>query len=174
MAQKAAKSLASRNTFILRRNHLVTLAIHLLFLLFEILFVRRRSWLAYLAFCLPAFVIEIYLDIIGRPEYSHDGFLRRPGQDLGAKGLTEYMWDVVYWTWINILLVLIFGDKAWWLYLVVPGYTAYLATTTVGGLKAVISPPRDTGNAMATGTEIKRQQKLGKKGQQRMAYQDVY
>jgi SRP-independent targeting protein 2/TMEM208 len=172
--QKAAKSLASRNTFILRRNHLITVALHLLFLLFQILLVHRRSWPFYLTFCGPAIAIEIYLDVIGRPEYSHDGFLRRPGQDLDAQGLTEYMWDVVYWTWINIPLVLLFGNNAWWLYLVVPAYTIYLAVTTVGGLKAMLSPPQDDGDATTTGSESKRQQKLGKRAQQRMAYQNQY
>ena len=109
--------------------------------------------------------------MIGRPEYSHDGFLRRPGQDLDAKGLTEYMWDVVYWTWINTLLVIIFGNGAWWLYAVVPIYTIYLTVTTVGGLKAMLSPPTD-GDATSTGSESKRQQKLGKRAQQRMTYQN--
>jgi len=112
--------------------------------------------------------------VIGRPEYSHDGFLRRPGQDLDAQGLTEYMWDVVYWTWINIPLALIFGNNAWWLYLVVPVYTIYLAATTVGGLKAMLSPPQDDGDATTTGLESKRQQKLEKRAQQRMAYQNQY
>lgn len=174
MARKAAKSLASRNTFILTRNHLITAALHLFFLILQILLVRPRSWLMYVTFCFPASVIEVYLDMIGRPEYSHDGFLRRPGEDLDAKGLTEYMWDVVYWTWINIPLVLIFGNKAWWLYSVVPLYTVYLAATTVGGLKAMLTPPQDGVDATATASESKRQQKLGKKGQQRMAYQNQY
>jgi hypothetical protein len=125
-------------------------------------------------FCTPAIAIEIYLDFIGRPEYSHDGFLRRPGQDLDAPGLTEYMWDVVYWTWINIPLVLMIGNYAWWLYSIVPIYTIYLAATTVGGLQSMLSPPQDDGNATMTGSESKRQQKLGKRAQQRMAHQNQY
>jgi SRP-independent targeting protein 2/TMEM208 len=146
----------------------------MLFILFQTLLVRPRSWLLYFIFCSPALAIQSYLHVIGWPEYSHDGFLRRPGQDMDARGLTEYMWDVVYWTWINVPLVLTFGNGAWWLYAVVPAYTIYLAATTVGGLKAMLSPPQDDGDATATGAESKRQQKLGKRAQQRMAYQDDY
>lgn len=135
---------------------------------------RRRSWLLHFVLCSPAIALEIYLDVIGRPEYSHDGFLRLPGQDLDAKGLTEYMWDVVYWTWINIPLMLIFGDKAWWLYLVVPVYTVYLAVTTVGGLKTMLTPRQDDGDATNTDPESRRQQKVGKRAQQRMAHQNQY
>ena len=163
--------MASRNTFLLRRNHLASFALYVLLLLIQIVLVRPRSWLLYFIFCTPQIAIEIYLDMIGRPEYSHDGFLRRPGQDLDARGLTEYMWDVVYWTWINTLLVIIFGNGAWWLYAVVPIYTIYLTVTTVGGLKAMLSPPTD-GDATSTGSESKRQQKLGKRAQQRMTYQN--
>jgi SRP-independent targeting protein 2/TMEM208 len=82
------------------------------------------------------------------------------------------MWDVVYWTWINLPLVLILGNHAWWLYSVVPVYTIYLAATTVGGIKSMLSPPQDDENATTTGSESKRQQKLGKRAQQRMAHQN--
>ena len=145
----------------------MTFGLFILFLLFQLLLVRPRSWLLYVTFCAPSLAIQSYLHVIGLPEYSHDGFLRRPGQDLDAPGLTEYMWDVVYWTWICVPSVLIFGNKAWWLYAVVPIYTVYLAATTVGGLKAMLTPPSDAANL----AESKRQQKLGKKAQQRMAYQ---
>lgn len=62
--QKAAKTLAARNNLLLRRNHLITIALHLLFLLFQLLLVRRRSWLLYFIFCAPAVAVEIYLDVI--------------------------------------------------------------------------------------------------------------
>lgn len=42
--------------------------------------------------------------------------MRRPGQDLEAKGLTEWMWDVLYWTWGCVVLVALVGDWAWWFY----------------------------------------------------------
>jgi SRP-independent targeting protein 2/TMEM208 len=176
--QKAAKTLASRNTLLLRRNHLITIGLHVLFTLFQLLLVRPRSWLLYFIFCSPAVAVEIYLDVIGRPEYSHDGFLRRPGQDLDAPGLTEYMWDVVYWIWINLAVVMALGDWAWWLWVLLPTYTVYLALTTVGGLRAMLSPAQDRDSESKrrqnNDSESKRQQKLGKRAQQRMASQNQY
>ena len=41
--------------------------------------------------------------------------LKRAGEDLDAKGLTEWMWDIVYWTWGVITLAAIFGKWAWYL-----------------------------------------------------------
>ena len=112
--------------------------------------------------------IEVYLDFIGRPQYSHDGFLRKAGQDLSASGLTEYMWDLVYWTWISTFSALLLGDKAWWLYSVVPVYTLYLIATVLGGLKGYLPASDSCLEATDIGVESKRQQKKERRVQEAM------
>jgi len=39
--------------------------------------------------------------------------LRRAGEDLDAQGLTEFLWDVLYWTWGCLLFAAALGDWAW-------------------------------------------------------------
>jgi len=171
MAQKAAKSLAVRNGATLTRTHLISISIHTLFILLRFL-PFSRSLTPYILLSAPALVLEFYLDRLGRPSYTADGSLRRAGEDLDAKGLTEFMWDIVYWTWINIVLVILLGNRAWWLYLVVPAYSIYLAATTVGGMKGMLG---GMGGADGNGTgapeaESKRQKKMEKRGGQKVAY----
>lgn len=50
-----------------------------------------------------------------RPKYNGKE-LKSAGDDLEAKGLTEWMWDVVYWTWGCVVLAALVGDWAWYLY----------------------------------------------------------
>jgi hypothetical protein len=157
-----------RNAATLTRTHLISVILHSLLILLRF-FLLSRSLIPYLLLSAPALVLEFYLDRLGRPSYAADGSLRRAGEDLEAKGLTEFMWDIVYWTWINIALVVMFGDKAWWLYLVVPGYAIYLAATTVGGMKGMLGGIEGAA-AAAPEAESKRQKKMEKRGGQKVAY----
>lgn len=79
----------------------------------------RRSLYPYILLSLPGLLIEFWFERIARPTYV-DGpngkELKRAGEDLDAKGLTEWMWDIVYWTWICLGIVTVAGDWAWWLY----------------------------------------------------------
>lgn len=61
-------------------------------------------------------MIEYYLERLGRPSYIPTGDLRSPGEDMEAKGVTEYLWDIVYVTWGVLGLVGIAGEWAWWLW----------------------------------------------------------
>lgn len=61
-------------------------------------------------------MIEYYLERLGRPSYTPTGDLRSPGEDMEAKGVTEYLWDIVYVTWCVMGLVGIAGEWAWWLW----------------------------------------------------------
>lgn len=147
-------------------------AIHTLFILLRF-FLLARSLTPYLLLSAPALVLEFYLDRLGRPSYSADGSLRRAGEDLDAKGLTEFMWDIVYWSWINIGLVILFGNRAWWLYVVVPAYSIYLAATTVGGMKGMLGGMGAAGGDGAgagSEAESKRQKKMEKRGGQKVTY----
>lgn len=150
---------------------MISVIIHALFILLRFFFLSR-SLTPYLLLSAPALVLEFYLDRLGRPSYAADDSLRRAGEDLEAKGLTEFMWDVVYWTWINVALVILFGNRAWWLYLVVPVYSTYLAATTLGGMKGLLG---GMGGAAGDGTaapevESKRQRKMEKRGGQKVSY----
>ncbi|KKK11899.1 hypothetical protein P175DRAFT_0534309 [Aspergillus ochraceoroseus IBT 24754] len=169
MAQKAAKTLAARNTSVLLRTHLITLALHSLFLLLHWTFNRPRSLKPYCLLACPTLAIEFYLDRLGRPAYNAaDGSLRSPGEDLGAAGLTEYMWDILYWTWGCIGAACLFGDRAWWLWIVVPVYSVWLAYSTLTGVRSGLAGMG--GEAEQTGGESKRQKKMEKRGGQRVQY----
>ncbi len=175
--QKAAKNLTVRNAARLQQTHLITLAINSVFLLSRFTFRRSLSLKSYVCFSLPGAIIEFYLDRVARPTYAADGTIRSGGEDLDAEGLTEFMWDVLYWTWINVILVIILGNRAWWLYLVVPGYAIYAAVTTASGLKGMLSGMSGAGGGGGGGGEgegsasqSKRQAKMEKRGGQRVAY----
>lgn len=169
MAQKAAKTLTVRNAARLKQTHLITLLLHSIFLLLRFTLRRALSLKRYLLLSLPALAIELYLDRLAQPSYKPDGSLRRAGEDLDAKGLTEFMWDIVYWTWINLLLVVVLGNRAWWLYLIVPGYAIYAAVTTASGLKGMLGGMAG-GGGEAGEPASKRQAKMEKRGGQRVAY----
>ncbi|PWY93257.1 DUF788 domain protein [Aspergillus sclerotioniger CBS 115572] len=172
MAQKAAKTLAARNASLLLRTHVISAALHALFLVLHWLFNRPRSLTPYLVLACPTLLIEFYLDRLGRPSYATpDGSLRSPGEDLGAAGLTEYMWDVLYWTWGCIGAVCVFGDRAWWLWTVVPVYSVWLAYSTFTGMKNGLAGMGGGGGGQEqVATESKRQKKMEKRGGQRAQY----
>ncbi|KAI9837829.1 MAG: hypothetical protein M1819_006763 [Sarea resinae] len=187
MAQKAAKTLASRNTTILNRTHIISLFIHGFFILLRLLLLRssvtRRTYVLYSLLSTPALIVEIWLEKVGRPTYGAPRVggsskeLRKSGEDLEAKGLTEYLWDVLYWTFGCIIMSAIFGDRAWWLWTrnrhktAIPGYSAYLAYTTFGGMRkgmAGLSGAGSDGAAMSmgAGSQSSNRQKMEKRGGQ--------
>jgi hypothetical protein len=89
--------------------------------------------------------------------------------------LTEYMWDVLYWTWGCIGAVCLFGDRAWWLWVVIPGYSAWLAYSMVTGMRSGLAglgggDAAGAGTGTAGGAESKRQRKMEKRGGQKVQY----
>ncbi|KAI4181238.1 MAG: hypothetical protein L6R41_006735 [Letrouitia leprolyta] len=176
MAQKAAKQQAARNTAILRRTHLVSLAINAAFLLSRLIIFRasctRTTYLLYGLLSAPAFGVEFWFERIGRPTIAPNGELKKAGEDLEAKGLTEYMWDVLYWTWGCIIIASVFGDKAWWAWTVVPLYSIWLAWTTFGGLREGMAGMTGGTNSgeIGNGSASNRQKKMERRGGQKMQY----
>lgn len=127
----------------------------------------------YIALSFPAFAIEFWLEKIGRPTFAPSGELTRSGEDLEAQGLTEYLWDVLYWSWGCIGLASVFGDRVWWAWLVIPLYSLWLAYTTFGGMRQAMTGmavqggvAEDKGNAGSSN----RQKKLEKRGGQKVQY----
>lgn len=128
----------------------------------------RKSILLYLVLSAPQLLVQLYFERLSRPTLNEDGGVKRPGEDLDAKGLTEYMWDVVYWSYACIALAAIIGDYAWWLWAVIPAYSVYAAYTTytgmTGGYQDAAGVPQP-----ASGTS-KRQAKMEKRGGQKVQY----
>lgn len=89
---------------------------------------------------------------------------------MGASGLTEYMWDVLYWTWGCMGAVCVFGDRAWWLWVVVPLYSVWLAYTTLTGMRSGLAGMGGGAPGDEHVGESKRQKKMEKRGGQRVQY----
>jgi hypothetical protein len=171
MAKSAAKALAQRNASRLRSTHTTTLTLHIVFLLASQTLRYNLSLKRYILFTLPALLIEAYLHILAQPTHAPDGTIRSGGSDLAEKGLTEFMWDVVYWTWINMLIVGVVGNWGWWFYGVVPCYAVYCVVGAARGVRGLLgggAAGGGEGDGAAAGS--KRQAKMEKRGGQRVAY----
>jgi hypothetical protein len=132
----------------------------------------RATYLLYLGLGAPAFVIEFWFERNGRPTLGPNGELKKPGDDLEAKGLTDYMNDVLYWTWATITMAAIFGDRAWWMYLAVPVYSVWLAYSTFAGVRqGMAGLGGQSGESDATPEGLSnRQKKFEKRGGQKVQY----
>ncbi|CAG8983155.1 hypothetical protein HYALB_00010303 [Hymenoscyphus albidus] len=125
MAQKAKKDRAKANTAALNNLHIGTLIVNAVFMLFNILF-RRRSFLAYVILSIPCFIAEFILESTGRPKFdASTKALKSSGEDLAAQGLTEYMFDIIWITWVSLISVILLGNWGWLLWSVVPVYGLY-------------------------------------------------
>ena len=173
MANKAAKALAAANTARLNQTLYLTLGIHLLFwLLRGLVFrasLRRVSLALYLVLASPQLLVQLYLERLGRPARGPDGTLVRAGADLAAPGLTESLWDLVYWTYGCVVLAALAGVWAWLLWAAVPLYALYAAWRLFATMRAGYSnataeaPPSEAGTS-------KRQAKMDKRAAQNKIY----
>lgn len=135
MAQKAKKDRAKSNAAALNNLHIGAAVVNGLFLAWHFFF-RSRSLLAYVLFSLPSFICQFALEKAGRPKFDPaTGALKASGEDLSAKGLTEYMWDVVWVTWGCQILVMLLGNWFWLLWTIVPAYGAYQGYGLLGQAK---------------------------------------
>ncbi|KAL2680855.1 hypothetical protein Neosp_008458 [[Neocosmospora] mangrovei] len=132
MAQKAKKDRAKSNAAALNNLHIGSLVVNVLFLLSHFLFRSRSLWL-YGLLSAPALICEYVLEISGRPKYDPSTrALRSAGEDLNSAGLTDYMFDVIWVTWASAIFVILFGNKGWLLWVVVPAYGLYLGSGLLG------------------------------------------
>ena len=125
-----------------------------------------------LYFCLnaPAIIIEFWFERLGRPSHAPNGELKRSGDDLEAKGLTEYLFDVLYWTWGTLVFAIIFGDKAWWLWMAIPIYSVWAAYSTFGSMRQGMAGMAGQGSDGTNGAVSNRQKKIEKRGGQKVQY----
>ncbi|KAF8435605.1 hypothetical protein BGX38DRAFT_1274878 [Terfezia claveryi] len=176
MAQKAAKQVARRNATSLNTLHVTSLCIHVYFIIYRLLLHRRSAttstYTKYILFSLPALLIEAYLEQISRPKYAagNAGDLRRAGEDLDAKGLMEYLWDIIYVTWGCLVGVTVFGEWVWWLWTVIPVYAVYTGISMFMGFRRNFGGLGSAGKTEAPQGMSNRQKKLEKRGGQRVVY----
>lgn len=174
MAQKAAKQTAHRNTSTLNRTHLIAAVVHIVFIAQRVVLRRLtgKSVAVYLTLCAPSLLFEFWLERVGRPSYvPGTKELRRSGEDLDAKGLTEYMWDVIYWTWGCTVFAAVLGDWGWWFWAAVPVYSVWLAYTTYTGIRSGTGLFGNGGSgADHVPSTSNRQKKMEKRGGQRVQY----
>lgn len=114
----------------------------------------------------PAFYIQWHFEKNSRPRYAPNGDLARAGDDLSQPGVMEYLWDVVYVTWGCLVVVSIFGEKGWWLWVTIPAYAVYAAAGMANKMRQGFgggSGLPDEGIEMEGLS--KRQSKLEKRGQ---------
>lgn len=132
MAQKAKKDRAKSNTATLNNLHIGSLTINAVFLFWHYIISSRSLWL-YGLLSIPAFICQYVLEVSGRPKYDPTTkALKTSGEDLAAQGLTEYMFDVIWVTWATDVIVILFGNKGWLLWAIVPAYGVYLGSSLLG------------------------------------------
>ncbi|KAK1831722.1 hypothetical protein QBC39DRAFT_83966 [Podospora conica] len=135
MAQKARKDRAKSNAATLNNLHIGSAVVTVLFLALHFVF-RSRSLFWWFLCSLPSFICQAFLEYSGRPSYDPaTGALKKSGEDLAAQGLTEYMFDVVWITWGATILVALFGNKAWFIWAIVPAFGVYKAWGMMGAAK---------------------------------------
>lgn len=119
MAGASQKKLAVSNTSTLKEIHTLSLAVNSVAIFVLFLFHRPASKLPYLLFSTPLYLCQYIIEKTGRPQYQN-GTLVNSGLDLKQAGLTEYFFDIIYFTLLCDVLMIIFGsNKVWYLYLVV-------------------------------------------------------
>lgn len=162
MAQKAKKDRAKSNAAALNNLHIGAAVVNGLFLAWHFLF-KSRSLLAYALLSLPSFICQYALEKAGRPSFDATGAVKSSGEDLAARGLTEYMWDVIWVTWACQILVMLFGNWFWILWVVVPAYGAYQGYGLLGSAKQM------AGLQGAQGAQGQAAAPAGNRKQRRMA-----
>ncbi|KAK1637333.1 hypothetical protein BDP81DRAFT_460872 [Colletotrichum phormii] len=134
MAQKAKKDRAKSNATTLNNLHIGSAVVNVAFLIFYFIF-KSRSLFWFVLLSAPALICEYVLEKSGRPKYDVGGGLKTSGEDLAAAGLTEYMFDVVWVTWASVVIVILFGNWGWFLWLAVPAYGVYAGYGLLGAGK---------------------------------------
>jgi hypothetical protein len=144
MAGKARKDLAKANVAALQNLHIGSLVVNGAFIVLTLIF-RSHSLVTYFVLSIPAFACQYILESSGRPKYTTlngKSSLKSAGEDLAAPGLTEYLFDVVWVTWACLLAVLGLGDKAWWLFAIVPVFGLWKGWGLIGAARGMLGGPQ--------------------------------
>ena len=94
---------------------------------------------------IPQFVLFRHLSTVGSPRRDiKTGALIAPGEDLGAPGVTEWCFDVIYVTWACLVGSSLLGEFVWWLYLSVRRYWLLTGPGLVSSNFDARYPPPDS------------------------------
>ncbi|SCU79149.1 LAME_0A07448g1_1 [Lachancea meyersii CBS 8951] len=172
MAGNSAKKQAQANVQTLKRLYTIVGGVVGLLVL-RLLFCSVKRWFWILLFHVPAAVSMYMLEKNGRPNYDLAGHVVREGMDLAQKGLTEWMFDVVYLSLLADSGVIVFNTmKLWYIMLLVPVYFGYkiknIAGSMLGGMNNARAPSTQgqgsSASSSAAATKSKRQAKREKQG----------
>jgi len=172
MAGQSAKKQVAQNFKILREIHLITWISYSIFLISNFYFNRPSSSKYFILTFLPVLGSIFVIEKTGRPVLDPQGKIIRQGQDLQQEGLTEYLFDIIYYTIIlNFLTVLFNSNKIWWLYLVVPAFAGYKIYSVISAGRAMFGGGSKSGQQVNEHgdnkndpTKSKRQQKREARG----------
>ncbi|CAB16396.2 SRP-independent ER targeting protein Snd2 [Schizosaccharomyces pombe] len=185
MANAAQKKLAAQNKHILTFMLAADLIVNVLFWILRF-FVRsglsKFSKFVYAFASISSGFLHYQLHRAAAPKYDARGSLLYVGQDLLQEGVTSYMVDYMYFSWILIFLAALTSVKVFAFYLLVPIFVVYKAAPLLKMLlqqlknfknQALNQPPQQQQQQQqqqhqqhATPSEpvlSKRQQKLRKK-----------
>ncbi|BFZ56499.1 hypothetical protein PYCC9005_003546 [Savitreella phatthalungensis] len=126
MARQAEKQLAKNNATKIAGMRKIAACINLAFILIRLVWqygsTNKKTFALYFLTNIVAIGVQLQLERIGKPCFAPDGTLLSPGDDLSQAGVTEYLFDFIYLTWIVFALVAAVTDYAWTLYLLIPCY----------------------------------------------------
>ncbi|CCG82865.1 Meiotically up-regulated gene 69 protein [Taphrina deformans PYCC 5710] len=109
MARQAEKQLAKSNVAKITLLRNLAIGVNAVFVLIRLIWcyksTSKKTWFMYVATNIVASLVHSQLVTMGSPRYAADGSLKSSGEDLGQAGLTEYLTDLVYITWIIYILV---------------------------------------------------------------------
>lgn len=80
------------------------------------------------------------------------------------------MWDVLYWTYVCLVVVAVFGDWAWVFWAAVPLYALYAAWGLYATMRPAYPGAADPDAAVSDAAASKRQAKMEKRGGQKKMY----
>lgn len=126
MAGQSVKKQAAQNKKSLTEIHRITWISYAIFFISNFYFNRPKSSKLFILTAFPVFGSLFIIEKTGRPKEDSKGVIIRPGADLHQEGLTEYLFDIIYFTvGINFLTVLFNSGKPWWFYWAVPIFAGY-------------------------------------------------
>lgn len=171
MAGNSLKKQATNNKEILITMWTGTVSIDVLFLSSWYFLGNPSSIIPFIIFSIPSTVVMVHLEKTCRPKFDERGGLIRPGEDLGQRGVMEYLKDIVYVTWIcKFVSAVLASNWGFVLYVMIPLYAVVKAYTLYSEHR-----PKNTqsgGSALDEGLmpKSKRQEKMERRGGQKVTY----
>lgn len=182
MAGQSSKKQVASNQKSLKEIHILTLVSYTVFIISRVVLGRPAGLfnLKFIFTSIPALASLFVIEKFGRPQLDAKGVILKTGEDLSQEGgLIEYLFDIIYFTILVNLFTIIFGSqKPYWLFLVIPAFSAYKIYGIVNAGKQMFglggNKTNEQSEAAASKVEpskSKRQQKLEARGdKQRIRY----